>query len=96
MRKRKYEFCNCWHVRPVKGACTDIMDEIKEVMEVKNFHDFRDEMSDVMWGVNRLLAAFFGKKYVRIIPFDKMHYEKVSERMAEYGCIRSYKKRCSK
>jgi len=27
---------------------------------------------------------------------DELHYQKITERMNKYSCIRSYKKRCTK
>lgn len=47
-----------------------------------------DELSDITFGIGRLVAGLFGKVYVRM-PFDRMHIEKAMKRMNEYGCVRS-------
>jgi hypothetical protein len=62
--------------------------EFFELFEVKSFEEFKDEFSDICWGFGRLIAGIVGKVYVRI-PGDTMHYEKVMNRMNEYGCVRS-------
>jgi hypothetical protein len=62
--------------------------ELYELFEVKNFDEFCDECSDISWGIGRLLAGRFGKVYFRV-PGDRRHYNKVANRMMEYGCTRS-------
>jgi hypothetical protein len=88
--KRNYEFCGCWKVRELKDAWLDMFGlEMKkngersgEVFELIN------AISDMCWGIGRLIGGLFGKKYVRIWG-DKRHYLKVKERFEECGCIRS-------
>lgn len=82
------EFCKCMEVRKFGDAVRDIADEAKEVVEVKSLAEFKDEMSDVMWGIGRLIAGLHGKVYFHVIG-DGAHYKKVEKRMAEYGCVRS-------
>ena len=100
--KRNYEFCGCWKVRKLKDAWLDMFSlEMKkngersgEVFELINAikkwdkEEILDEISDMCWGVGRLVGGLFGKKYVRIWG-DKRHYLKVKERFEECGCIRS-------
>lgn len=92
------KWCNCMQPRQFKEAVADIFSaqlvdgkrrgEIFELFEVKNFEEFKDELSDVSWGIGRLIAGLFNKVYFRM-PGDRLHYEKVAARMAEYGCTRS-------
>lgn len=95
--KRKYDFCGCHKVLNKSEGVEIIMDEVREMIEAwrerklpgKGLLPVRDEASDVIWGVNRLIAAFFGKAYIRVLPWEKMHYEKVFGRMEDFGCVRS-------
>lgn len=91
---RKYEFCGCWRVLTVCEAIRDINDEMKEFIEAESVEDKADEKSDVIWGFGRLLGAKRGIHYVEMSG-DELHYEKIVKRMNDYGCIRSYKKRCN-
>jgi hypothetical protein len=92
------KWCGCMDVRSFKQALADLFStelvdgkkrgELFELFEVKSFEEFRDELSDISWGVGRLIAGLFGKVYVRI-PGDGIHYKKVVNRVEEYGCMRS-------
>ncbi len=92
------EFCACLQVRSFKEALADLFStelvdgkkrgEFFELFEVETFEEFRDELSDISWGIGRLIAGLFGKVYVRI-PGDGIHYRKVVTRVEEYGCMRS-------
>ena len=62
--------------------------EIWELLEVRSLTEFKDEASDIAWGVGRIIGGFLGKAYVRI-PGDRIHYNKVVNRINEYGCMRS-------
>jgi len=100
--KRSYEFCGCWKVRGLKDGWLDMFGlEMKkngersgEVFELINAikkwdkEEVLDEISDMCWGVGRLIGGLFGKEYVRIWG-DRRHYLKVKERFDECGCIRS-------
>jgi len=102
MKKRDYKFCGCWEVRGVSDAWLDMFGmEMKkngersgEVFELINAikkmdkEEILDEISDMCWGVGRLVGGLVGRKYVRVIG-DRRHYEKVKERYEECGCIRS-------
>jgi len=102
MKKRDYKFCGCWEVRGVRDAWLDMFSkEIKkngeksgEVYELinaikeMNKEGVLDEISDMCWGVGRLVGGLVGRKYVRVFG-DRRHYEKVKERYEECGCIRS-------
>jgi len=92
------DWCKCMEVRSFKNGIADLFSrelvdgklrgEFWELFEVKNFNEFRDELSDISWGIGRILGGFLNKPYVRI-PGDKMHYQKVADRMAAYQCTRS-------
>jgi len=82
------KFCACFGVRSFGDAVKDIADELKECMEVKSVAELKDELSDVCWGVGRLLGGLVGRVYVHV-PGDGAHYQKVMRRMDEYGCVRS-------
>ena len=61
------------------------VDEIKEFIEDPSM----DELSDIVYCLNRAVGSLFNKSYVRLIPGDKLHVDKINKRMEEYGCIRS-------
>lgn len=102
MEKRDYGFCGCWKVRGITDSWLDMfgMDRKKnnersgEVFELINAikkmdkEEILDEISDMCWGVGRLIGGLIGREYVRVVG-DKRHYEKVKERFEECGCIRS-------
>lgn len=98
-KNRTFHFCDCWAVRKPKDAFGDLFSikkkkdgklegEFWELLTVKNWDEFLDEVSDSCWGVGRLIAGFFGKEYFNIW-FDEKHYQKKKQRMKDYGCIRS-------
>lgn len=78
------EACKCLDVLGVWYALKCIIDEVVEFVREPS----RDELSDICWGVGRLVGALLGKVYVRV-PGDRLHYEKVMSRYEEYGCVRS-------
>ena len=96
--KKKVEWCGCMDVRPWKEGLADIFSrelvdgklrgEIWELMEVKNWEEFKDELSDIAWGLGRILGGLRNKAYVRV-PGDGIHFEKVVNRIEDYGCMRS-------
>jgi len=85
-----FEFCGC--VRNEKGdlgkRLKDIWDEVVELSEVKDWDEFQDELSDVVFGLGRLVGYFRGVKYVSLYG-DRRCVEKKEKRMKEYGCTRS-------
>ncbi len=66
----------------------EIWDEVCEVCEARSMEELKDEVSDVMFGVGRLLGYVCGKVYVSVW-FDGRHVKKIERRMEEYGCVRS-------
>ena len=96
--KEEIQWCGCMDVRPWKEGLADIFSrklvdgkpkgEIWELFQVKNWEEFKDELSDVAWGVGRIIAGFRRKAYVRV-PGDGRHYKKAVGRMHDYGCKRS-------
>ena len=96
--RKKVEWCGCMQVRPWKEGLADIFSreliggkpkgELWELFEVKSFEEFKDEFSDICWGIGRIIGGFRGKAYVRVLG-DTIHYEKVVARVNEYGCMRS-------
>ena len=96
--KKKVEWCGCMDVRSWREGLADIFSrelvdgkprgELWELFEVKSFAEFKDELSDIAWGFGRILGGFRGKAYVRV-PGDGIHYEKVVNRIEDYGCMRS-------
>jgi hypothetical protein len=94
----KVQWCGCMDVRYWKDGVADLLSremvdgklrgEIWELFEVKSVDEFKDELSDIAWGVGRIIGGIFKKAYVRV-PGDGIHYRKVVNRIEEYGCMRS-------
>jgi hypothetical protein len=92
------KWCGCMKVHTFKEGIADLFSrelvdgklrgEIWELLEVRSLTEFKDEASDIAWGVGRIIGGFLGKAYVRI-PGDRIHYNKVVNRINEYGCMRS-------
>lgn len=80
--------CGCWNVAGTKEAMGEIWAELYELIHCKNWPDFLDEVSDIAFGVGRLLGGWKGLEYVHV-PGDKRHIQKIKRRFHEYGCIRS-------
>ncbi len=78
-------YCKCHETLTVKEAVDGLVDELKEFIEEPS----RDEASDIAYCINRLAGAFVKKPHVKIVGGERLHIEKIQERMAEYGCIRS-------
>lgn len=95
---KKVQWCGCMDVRTWKDGVADLFSrelvdgklrgEFYELLEVKNMAEFKDELSDIAWGVGRIIGGIFNKAYIRI-PGDGIHYRKVVGRVQEYGCMRS-------
>jgi hypothetical protein len=95
---KQVHWCGCMDVRSWKDGVADLFSrelvdgklrgEFYELLEVKNMDEFKDELSDIAWGVGRIVGGILQKPYVRI-PGDKIHYNKVVARVEEYGCMRS-------
>lgn len=96
--KKNVRWCGCMQVRSPKEGFADIFSrtlvdgkprgELWELFSIKSFEEFKDELSDIFWGVGRIIGGFLGKAYVRV-PGDRIHYRKVVGRIEEYGCMRS-------
>jgi len=95
---KQVHWCGCMDVRSWKDGVADLFSrelvdgklrgEFYELLEVKNMDEFKDELSDIAWGVGRIVGGILQKPYVRI-PGDGIHYRKVVGRIEEYGCMRS-------
>lgn len=79
------KYCNCHNVLTAKESFEGTVDELKEFIEDPSM----DELSDIVYCLNRAVGSLFNKSYVRLIPGDKLHVDKINKRMEEYGCIRS-------
>ncbi len=66
----------------------EIWDEVVEVCQAGSWEEFKDEVSDVMFGIGRLAGYMCGRVYVKMW-FDQRHVKKIEGRMEEYGCVRS-------
>lgn len=86
--KQTDKWCGCMKTLGTGQALRDIRDEAWELTKARNLEDARDEISDVMYGIGRLLGSFLKKPYVRVLG-DGLHISKIEKRMQEYGCIRS-------
>ena len=86
----RMKYCGC--LRNGKGEfvlrCKEIWDEVGEVCEARNWEELKDEVSDVMFGLGRMLGYLCGRVYVKMW-FDERHVKKIEGRMEEYGCVRS-------
>ena len=66
----------------------EIWDEVVEVSEARDWEEVKDEVSDVMFGVGRLVGYVCGRVYVPVW-YDERHVRKIEARFEEYGCVRS-------
>jgi len=84
------KYCGC--LRNDEGEfglrLKEIWDEVVEVCEAGSWEELKDEVSDVMFGVGRLLGYMCGRVYVKMW-FDERHVKKIGGRMEECGCVRS-------
>lgn len=78
------KYCSCFKRRTVSDAIRDIADEVAEFVAQPS----RDELSDICFGIGRLLGSLVGREYVRFMG-DGAHVAKINKRMSDYGCIRS-------
>lgn len=84
------ELCACVtnHRGDFGKRVSEIWDELKELSSVETLNEFWDEMSDVIFGLGRLLGYFCGKNYVSLWG-DERHIKKIEKRMKDHGCVRS-------
>lgn len=78
-------YCKCHQKLTHREAAMGLWDEVKEFIAEPS----KDEASDIVYCLNRAVGSLFNKSYVRLIPGDKLHVDKINKRMEEYGCIRS-------
>lgn len=77
-------WCPCHGVQNPVEAVRDTLAELVEFIREPS----RDELSDIAYGVGRVLGAVVQRPYIRV-PGDGLHVAKIEKRMREYGCIRS-------
>ena len=78
------EWCGCVAPVTLRAGTQDIVDECREFLREPS----RDELSDICFGVGRLLGTLTGAAYRRV-PFAGPHITKIVLRMDEHGCVRS-------
>lgn len=79
------EYCKCYKPLTLRVAVKGLVGEIREFREEPSL----DEFADILRCVNRLAGALFKKSEITIFPYPKIHLDKVHNRMAKNGCIRS-------
>ena len=77
-------WCGCLSRISPAAAIGDVFDESVELLKEPSL----DELSDVFFGLGRLLGALTGSPYRRV-PFAGRHIDKVVARMTDHGCVRS-------
>lgn len=83
--KTMRNYCSCYKPLSIREGLVHLWDELKEFIAEPS----KDEFSDICYGVNRLIGGLFKKEYLRLVPGDKMHIDKIDHRMQTHGCIRS-------
>lgn len=78
-------YCKCNTPLSIKKGLSAFKDEVIEFIEEPSM----DELSDVVYTINRIAGALFNKTYIKVLPGDAMHIAKINIRMRTYGCIRS-------
>ena len=84
MADQDIQWCSCHQTLRAPAAIRDILAEAREFLQEPS----RDEMSDIMYGIGRLLGSLVNRPYVHV-PGDRLHIEKIEKRVQEYGCVRS-------
>ena len=79
------ELCKCHNTLTFKQAMLGLKDEVIELIEEPSL----DELSDVVYCLNRLAGTFTKRPYLKVLPGDGLHITKVKARMLEHNCIRS-------
>ena len=79
------KYCKCHNVLTLKEGVMGLLDEVKEFIDEPSY----DEGSDIVYSINRIAGTIMGKEYIKVLPWDKTHVNKINERMLSYGCIRS-------
>lgn len=78
------QYCKCHNTLPLREALKTTWDEVVEFVAEPS----KDEASDIVYGLGRVLGALINRPYVRV-PGDGIHVRKIQQRMNDYGCIRS-------
>ena len=79
------QYCKCHSTMTLKQAVDALKDEVAEFIQEPS----KDELSDIVYCVNRLAGSLLNKPYKKVILFDSKHIRKINIRMKIYGCIRS-------
>lgn len=79
------KYCKCYQPLPIRTALRYLKEETIEFIQDPSM----DELGDVVRVINRLAGSLVNRPEVSILPYPKVHLEKVNKRMQEYGCIRS-------
>lgn len=79
------QYCACHSTLTLKQAVDALKDEVVEFIQEPS----TDELSDVVYCVNRLAGSLLNKPYKKVMLFDSKHIRKINIRMKIYGCIRS-------
>ena len=78
------QYCKCHNTLSLHEALKTTWDEVVEFVAEPS----KDEASDIVYGLGRVLGALINRPYVRL-PGDGIHVRKIQKRMDDYGCIRS-------
>lgn len=78
------DWCKCLSKQTPGEAFHSLTAELGELVHEPS----RDELSDVAFGIGRLLGSLTRSKYRRV-PFARLHIAKISVRMEQHGCVRS-------
>ena len=79
------QYCKCHSTMTLKQAVSALKDEMIELIQEPS----TDELSDVVYCINRLVGSLLNKPYKKVMLFDSKHVRKINVRMKIYGCIRS-------
>lgn len=79
-------YCKCHDTLSFKDGVISIAEEVVEFIKSPSM----DELSDIVYSINRMVGSLVGFPYLKLIPFlDRKHIYKIDDRMARYNCIRS-------
>lgn len=78
------EWCACMAPVRLGTGVKDVLDECREMLREPSL----DELSDICFGIGRLLGTLTGSHYRRF-PGTRRHIDKIDKRMGEHGCVRS-------
>lgn len=79
------KYCQCHNILSLKQGLLGLKEEVREFIEKPSM----DELSDIIYCVNRIAGTITRRPYLKLIPGDKLHVIKIKNRMISYGCIRS-------